>query len=175
MGLVMATVALLVRDDIIAVLDKQTVRLVPYGAHVPERLTSDFPESVFEESAPILSGEGLEEELQKAADEAQGRLPEFVSAFERRKKGAICGVKAKFQDGESVEWMWVTVEHITDDGFEGRLDNDPGELTNVKVGDRITVKSDDVVDWVVKEGDGMRGGFSIEVFQKHVGDGNGSK
>jgi hypothetical protein len=79
MGLIMATVAILLKGDVIAVLDKQTGRLVPYSDNVPDRLTGDFPESVFEEYAPILSGDGLEEELQKAADEAQSRLPEFVS------------------------------------------------------------------------------------------------
>jgi uncharacterized protein YegJ (DUF2314 family) len=169
MGLIMATVAMLVKSDIIAVLDKQTGRLVPYSDNVPDRLTGDFPESVFEESmAPILSSEGLEEELQKATDEAQSRLPEFVSAFERRKKGTICGVKAKFQEGDAIEWMWITVEHITDDGFEGRLDNDPGELKKVKAGDRIMVKADEVVDWAITDDNGMRGGFSVEVFQRHV-------
>lgn len=169
MGLIMAAVAKLVKGDVIAVLDKQTGRLVPYTENVPDRLTGDFPESVFEEGmAPILSSDGLEDELQKAADEAQMRLPEFVSALERRKKGTIYGVKAKFTEGDAVEWMWVNVERLADDGFEGRLDNDPGELTNVKAGDRITVKPDEVVDWAVTDDAGMLGGFSVEVFQRHA-------
>jgi hypothetical protein len=128
MGLVMATVGVAgVKDDIIAVFDKHTGRLVPFATRArPTR--QRLPRIRLREDAPILSSEGLEQELQKAADEAQSRLPEFVSAFERRKKGAVCGVKAKFSEGDAVEWMWVLVEHITDDGFEGRLDNDPGEL-----------------------------------------------
>jgi uncharacterized protein YegJ (DUF2314 family) len=173
MGLVMAAVGMLVKADIIAVFDKHTGRLVPYSDNVPDRLTSDLPESVFEDSAsPILSSEGLEEGLQKAADEAQSRLPEFVSAFERRKKGAVCGVKAKFEEGDAVEWMWVSVERITDDGFEGRLDNDPEELKRLKAGDRITVKADEIVDWAITDDNGMRGGFSVEVFQRHVESSN---
>src|SRR6476661_5891865 len=68
MGLVMAAVAMLIKNDVIAVFDKGTGRLVPYSDNVPDRLTGEFPESVFEEGmAPILSGDGLEEELQKAA------------------------------------------------------------------------------------------------------------
>jgi uncharacterized protein YegJ (DUF2314 family) len=173
MGLIMAAVAKFVNGDVIAVLDKQSGRLVPYTDNVPDRLTGDFPESVFEEGmAPILSGDGLEEELQKAADEAQQRLPEFVSALERRKKGVTYGVKAKFTEGDAIEWMWVNVDRVTDDGFEGRLDNDPGELKNVKAGDRITVKADEVVDWAITDDNGMRGGFSVEVFQRHVESSN---
>jgi uncharacterized protein YegJ (DUF2314 family) len=167
MGMIMATVAFVgVKDDVIAVFDKATNRLAPFDDTVPGRLASDFPESVFAEDAPILSSEGVEQELQKAADEAQSRLPEFVSAFERRGKGGTFGVKAKFQEGDAVEWMWVLVEHVTDNGFEGRLDNNPGQLKRFKAGERITVKPEEVVDWVIKDGKGMRGGFSIEVFKK---------
>jgi uncharacterized protein YegJ (DUF2314 family) len=169
MGMVMATVAMAgLKDDIIAVFDKATGRLVPFEAHVPERLISDFPESVFDENPPILSSEGLEEALQKAAEEAQGRLPEFVTAFENRRKGEVYAIKARFEEGESVEWMWVQVEHITADGFEGRLDNNPGEITRLKAGDRVSVTLDEVADWVINGKSGMRGGFSVEVFNKHA-------
>ena len=168
MGMIMATVAFVgVKDDVIGVFDKASGRLAPFNDSVPGRLASNFPESVFEDAdAPILSSDGLEQELQKAADEAQSRLPEFVSALERRGKGGTFGVKAKFEEGEAIEWMWILVEHVTDDGFEGRLDNNPGQLQRFKAGDRITVKPEEVVDWVIKDAKGMRGGFSIEVFKK---------
>jgi len=168
MGMVMATVGMLVTDDVIGLFDKGSGRLVSYSENVPVRLIGDFPESVFDEQdAPVFSSNGLEDELRKAADEAQSRLPEFVSAFERRAKGNVFGVKARFEEGDAVEWMWIKIDHITDDGFEGRLDNNPAELKRVKAGDRVTVKADEVVDWVIKAGDEMRGGFSIEVFRKH--------
>jgi hypothetical protein len=35
-----------------------------------------------------------------------------------------------------------------------------------KAGERITVKPEQVVDWVITDAKGMRGGFSVEVFKK---------
>jgi hypothetical protein len=43
----------------------------------------------------------------KAKAEARWRLPEFVKAFEARKKGDKFLLKRRFEDGEHTEWMWV--------------------------------------------------------------------
>src|SRR5688500_14023051 len=104
MGMIMAIVAKSgAADDVIAVLDKATGRIVPFDAGVLERLMGEFPESVFEENVPILSSEGLEAELEKAAAEAQERMPEFIQAFQNRMPGkrATYAVKAKFEEGEA--------------------------------------------------------------------------
>lgn len=174
MGMIMAIVAKAGADkDAIAVFDKATGRLVPFDASVVERLAGEFPESVFEENVPILSGEGLEAELEKAAAEAQERIPEFIQAFQKRSpvKRVSYAVKAKFVEGESVEWMWVSVQRLTDEGFEGRLDNDPEQIKRLKAGDRVAVPLDEVVDWAIADDSGMKGGFSVAVFQRHAGAG----
>jgi uncharacterized protein YegJ (DUF2314 family) len=165
-GMVMAAVGMIVgKADIVAIFDKGTGRLVPFDDSAAQRLISEFPESVFDENPPMLSSEGLEDALAKAAEEAQRRLPEFVSALGQRKKGDVFAIKARFTEGETVEWMWVKVQQLTDTGFEGRLDNNPGEIQRLKAGDRVSVMLDEVVDWIIKDQAGMRGGFSVEVLK----------
>lgn len=93
-----------------------------------------------------------DEAINAAIKEAQTRLPEFCAAFERL--GAACEglFKARFriggEDSGSNEYIWCKAESLAAAGFTGVVLNhavDP----NVPGKDTIvTVKLDDIVDWM---------------------------
>lgn len=62
-------------------------------------------------------------------------------------------VKIRFdQEDIPSEWMWVLVTDIMpDDMFVGQLDNDPINLTNIKCGDLLEFKREEIAMLVKKE------------------------
>ena len=56
--------------------------------------------------------------------------------------------KLKFTDGHAGEYMWVMVIAVNKrkEEYEGRVDNDPILVTNVKYGDKVKFKKEDVFD-----------------------------
>jgi uncharacterized protein YegJ (DUF2314 family) len=160
-------------DDVLLIYEKETGRLVPYREGAAVELMSEEPRKVFASAAvPIVqvaNSSDLDQKLAAAGEEARARLPEFVSALGRRRPGQMFTIKTDFRemiDGEEVvEWMWVEVDRAVGDGFEGTLGNDPESLRSVKLGDRVTVRTDRIADWMYEiEGDPpFAGGFSVKV------------
>ena len=56
-----------------------------------------------------------DERLEAAVSEARSRWSEFVQAFDQKRDGQVFSVKARFQEGKYVEWMWVIVTSIEED------------------------------------------------------------
>lgn len=56
--------------------------------------------------------------------------------------------KLKFTDGDRAEYMWVEVIKVDRNGnkYEGRLDNDPVLVLNVKYNEKIMFKKEDILD-----------------------------
>ena len=104
---------------------------------------------------------GNEAQLQEVVETARRRWPEFVAAFEERQPGQTFSIKAKFQEGEAVEWMWVEVTGMEQGIIYGKLGNDPVDLKKVRLGSRVRVKAGEIADWVFTHGNEMVGGFSV--------------
>lgn len=160
--------------DVLLVYDKEEGRLVPYAPSVPERLRSEFPRSVFEETQmPVLRvGDDEAALLDAAAKEARLRFQEFVTAFECRTPEQIFSVKTDFRERageeERVEWMWIDVEELTPTAVVGTIGNEPRGLTTFRIGDRVELSRERVVDWMYTTPQGPEeyaGGFSVKVFE----------
>ena len=61
-------------------------------------------------------------------------------------------IKKAFVDGTETEWMWVNVTKIiSQDEFEGKIDNEPIVVGNVKLGDVVTVKRSEIAQLIKKD------------------------
>jgi uncharacterized protein YegJ (DUF2314 family) len=112
------------------------------------------------------SDPGDDPRMKAAEAEAMKRWPEFAAAFKRRQPNQGFAVKAKFTEGKTTEWMWVEVDSMTADAITGRVDNDPVDVHNVKLGDTVTRKRSEIDDWIYKDSAGMHGGFTSKVLQQ---------
>jgi len=68
------------------------------------------------------------------------------------------------------EFMWVRV--LSFDGFSiiGVVDNEPQTLTNIKLGEEITIPLEEVCDWIFSTQGKVYGGFTIQVLRTEMND-----
>jgi uncharacterized protein YegJ (DUF2314 family) len=141
-----------------------------HDSNLREALTSSDPLNQIKhvEHVPVVPIEGTDAALEKAVAEARRRWPEFVQAFETRKKGQKFSVKAPFTDGKNTEWMWVIVSEIRGDTVAGELGNKPVSVKGLHEGARVEVLAPRIGDWIYGDGKHGVGGFSIKVLVKSM-------
>jgi uncharacterized protein YegJ (DUF2314 family) len=95
-----------------------------------------------------------------AINEARRRWPEFVRAFEDREPDHTFAVKARIEEDDAYEFMWIVVDRLEGNQISGKINNEPVELKQVRLGDVWTLKREDVLDWLFTTPEGVHGGFS---------------
>ena len=108
--------------------------------------------------------------LVAAAAEAKRRWPEFVAAFNEQRPGRKCAVKyAAPIKGGGDEHIWIMVTALGSGTISGTLGNAPAEDIGLKLGDAVTIQTDDVEDWLFTDGQSMTGGFSVATLRNAAG------
>jgi uncharacterized protein YegJ (DUF2314 family) len=158
-------------EDCLVIACPEIERFNEYAADVPEKLRGPDPLALFEgpTNAPVIRVESEDPRMAAAIAEAKQRWPEFAEDF-RRSAGQESPflVKARFADGDIVEFMWVSVTRIESETVHGTLENAPHELTNVTEGQVVAVPLSAVIDWLyVKDGE-PAGGFTMKVLKQIV-------
>jgi uncharacterized protein YegJ (DUF2314 family) len=95
-------------------------------------------------------------ELNAARDRARRRLPELRQRFmQGLEPSEHIVVKGPFHinDGRT-EYMWVEVSRWSGSTIRGILTNDPFWVKGLKAGSRVTVREDDVFDYIWRRPDG---------------------
>jgi len=101
----------------------------------------------------------------KAAEaNARTQFGKFEAAFHKQ-DGEDFSIKAAISGGGNTEHIWVAVEKIGDEQIEGALANDPIDLGGLKLGSKVTVKRQQVEDWVFSRGGNPVGSFTLPVIQ----------
>lgn len=107
----------------------------------------------------------LSEETRTGIEQARKELPGFWKAWEGNEWGeGDYIVNVQFMDkGGKGEFLWMSVEARGEGEITGVLEGPPRLEIGHKVGDRLTVKESDVVDWMFlpEEGD-FRGGYTLK-------------
>ena len=159
-------------DDCLAIYCPELERCNEYAPKVVEQLRSGQPLEIFSEptNAPIVNISGSDPRMVAAVAEAKQRWPEFVVAFQARSGGAKSPfiIKARFTDGSHEEFMWVSVTAIENETISGKLENSPGKLTNVKLGDAVTVPLADLNDWLCQIDGKAVGGFTMKLISEKM-------
>jgi uncharacterized protein YegJ (DUF2314 family) len=111
---------------------------------------------------PLLQVKRDEPAMEKAVAEARRRWPEFVAAFVSRKTTHRFAIKRGFTTAADVhhEFMWIQVVDIHEDRITGILDNDPLYVQDLKAGDRVVSRLEDVVDWIYTAEENLIGNFT---------------
>ena len=104
-----------------------------------------------------------EKRMDAAISEARESLRTFEAALEAREPGTDAfAVKKGFQYGtDGTEYIWLTDVSRTDDGFVGRVDNEPVDAVGISLGEMVTVPRADVVDWMFMSRGKLKGGYTI--------------
>jgi len=106
-------------------------------------------------------------ELLTARQRARASLSQFIYALENPRAGqTLFAVKAKFVDGDRVEYMWLTDLRYEDGEFTGVLNNEPSVVSNISMGEEHTVPAYEIDDWMILENAQIVGGYSVEVVNR---------
>ena len=71
-------------------------------------------------------------------------------------------------DGEQVEHIWLSNPSFDGTRFSGRVDNEPVDVKNVKMGQTVTAAKDEVSDWFYVENGKLIGGYTIRVLYSRM-------
>jgi uncharacterized protein YegJ (DUF2314 family) len=112
--------------------------------------------------------DGDDKDMNAAIGEAKKTAQQFILALQLRSpnQSDFC-VKKPFRQGEEVEHIWLA--NVTFDGkeFHGKVENDPEEITGIKIGDEAEVGPDEISDWMYLENGKLVGGYTIRVLYSH--------
>lgn len=110
---------------------------------------------------------GMDERRMASAREGDPEL----EAARARARVKVMALKPRFRDGPpemeslsvkgpfatasgGVEWMWVEVTRWRGTTVEGILQNDPYDVPSLRTGSKVTVKEDEIFDYLHRLGDG---------------------
>jgi uncharacterized protein YegJ (DUF2314 family) len=80
--------------------------------------------------------------------------------------GSTHAVKVPIKDGEQTEHFWLSDVTFQNGEFTGTIDNDPGTVGNVKIGQKWTVKKDEISDWMFMRDGKMHGNYTMRPLLK---------
>ncbi|MCA9269851.1 MAG: DUF2314 domain-containing protein [Planctomycetales bacterium] len=110
-------------------------------------------------------------EIHQARAQARATLSEFLAALANPAPDqSLFAVKARFAEGEVVECMWLTEVRVEGYEFVGKINNDPGLVQGVAMGDEHRVPINAIEDWMFVQGDQIVGAYSAEVVARRQND-----
>lgn len=116
----------------------------------------------------VIEVEGEDEQMNEAMNAARASLSEFRADLANNDPRESLGLKARFEDGDFVEHIWLTNVRAVGDGFVGEVNNEPLNVTNVRLGQRVSVSTEEISDWFVIRDGVLRGGYTIRVLRDRM-------
>ena len=127
-------------------------------------------ETVSEKAAndDTLSAPAGDPEMEAAFAKARQTWPQFLRAFEAGDgKARNFSVKLKVVDGTQVEYFWTSNLRQAGDAFDADLNNEPESVKNVKFGQTMHFRDNEIYDWMYFADGKMVGNFTLCVLLKH--------
>lgn len=126
------------------------------------RITSGI-KGLFGYHDPVLIGDGKDEAMIAAIEEARATLPIFWARYEAQDRDAyLLKVKLETPNG-AYEHLWMTVACVADDGsVAGVLTNKPLDI-DLCIGSSVVVTPDQITDWSYWKGQTLYGNFTSRV------------
>ncbi|HKS15777.1 MAG TPA: DUF2314 domain-containing protein [Planctomycetota bacterium] len=147
-------IAELAGPDCLAIYHPESSRINAWDPGLEETLRSPRALEDFASPGlvPVWDVDGHSPAMKAAVAEARRRFPEFVDAF-NRKDGENFTVKAPVTRDDRTEYIWIHVDGLEPEYIHGLLGNEPLDLGELKLGDRVEVKVEDLNDWLyLKDG-----------------------
>jgi len=122
-----------------------------------------------------LVTEGYDQkEMDAAIARARSEVDSFIKEMSDR-NGTAFAVKAPIQDKGETEHFWLTDIVYRNGEFEGLIGNDPGIVTNVKLGQKWTIKKADISDWMFMRDGKMHGNYTLRPLLKTMSEEEATK
>jgi uncharacterized protein YegJ (DUF2314 family) len=114
----------------------------------------------------VVYVKGDDPKMSAAIAKAQGSLDTFRAALAAPPADAKSfSVKVGFAWGTKGEreHIWLTEPALDATTVTGKINNEPVDVTNLKLGQSVSAPLKDVSDWMYVEGGVLRGGYTLRV------------
>ena len=108
----------------------------------------------------LVTGGYDQAEMERAIAQARSTVDRFVKEIEQP-TGTDHAVKAAVTDKGEVEHFWLTDVRYSNGVFTGKLGNEPGLVSNVRLGQTLTVKREEISDWMFIRDRKMYGNYTM--------------
>jgi uncharacterized protein YegJ (DUF2314 family) len=115
-----------------------------------------------------------EQEMNSATARARSEVDSFVSELSNP-TGTNHAVKAPIEDAGEIEHFWLTDVSFENGEFKGTINNDPGIVGNVKMGQSWTIKKTAISDWMFLRDGKMHGNYTMRPLLKTMPEDEAAK
>ena len=118
----------------------------------------------------VQSVPGTDPGMLVAYAKARAGLPEFRARVAQPQSGERFSVKLSYATkSDGIELIWANDPEFKGDQVSAVIDNEPEDIEDLKLGDRVSVPVHRVVDWMIsRQGRIMKGGYTIRALIPHV-------
>jgi uncharacterized protein YegJ (DUF2314 family) len=97
-----------------------------------------------------------------AVQEARKSVKKFIAALKHPGSGQQdFEVKKPFVQGDQVEHIWLSDVQFVGNHFQGHIDNQPRKIPGLKMGQLVTVKPNEISDWMYIDNGTLVGGYTV--------------
>ncbi len=108
--------------------------------------------------------------MNSAINEAKKTISEFDQALKSNNPlQTDFAVKKRYITAdEGGEHMWIAGIKFVNGGYKGFVNNDAEKTTEVKYGDTVIVRKDEITDWMYLDNNILKGGYTIRVIRNQM-------
>jgi uncharacterized protein YegJ (DUF2314 family) len=136
--------------------------------HSDKNLNSD--KLGLDTAANIYSVTSEDSSMNSAIDKAKKTIGEFDKGLESNNSlYTDFAIKKRYKTpDDGGEHMWITVIGFEDGKYKGIVNNDAEKTTEVKYGDTVIVRKDEITDWMFLANNVLKGGYTIRVIRDQM-------
>jgi uncharacterized protein YegJ (DUF2314 family) len=113
----------------------------------------------------LVEGGYDQNEMDASIARARLEVDSFIAEMAKG-NGTDFAVKVPIQQKDETEHFWLTDVVYHNGKFEGVIGNEPGIVTNVKMGQRWSVKKSEISDWLFMRDGKMYGNYTVRPLLK---------
>ena len=115
----------------------------------------------------MVSGE--DPDMNSAIQKARSTVDTFIASLQNPAQNqTYFSVKAQIVDGVHNEHMWLYDVSFDGNQFQGKIGNNPLNVTNVSLGDDFVLKPSEISDWMIIEDNRLVGGYTIHALRNRL-------
>jgi uncharacterized protein YegJ (DUF2314 family) len=107
--------------------------------------------------------------MHQAVHQAQRTLGKFMAALTKPKPGQTgFAVKKRCIEGNKCEHIWLADLHFDGRLLRGKVDNNPVDVKNLRLGQKVTVRPEEISDWMYVENARLVGGYTVRAYYRNL-------
>ena len=137
-----------------------------------DRADQDAAEIVEREGEPAVHMISSDDpEMNSAIEQARASVTTFITSLQNPGQNqTYFSVKARIVDGEYSEHIWLYDVSYDGNQFSGKIGNNPLNVKNVSLGDKLTLDPSEISDWMIIENNKLVGGYTLRVLRNRLSE-----